>query len=254
MPNDEEAVAASKKLSDPEWARLAATAAAYARTKVAGGRPCRKMAPGHPLWDDLVNEFIAAAAVVEGGGGPKDAEELSARRYAAGKAAADRFFNRQFRLPARHEVGFSDSRAKAFLHVPDRDDDGEEWAGDPADNVIGDSGDLLGGLARREMVKFIREAIDNLSPALKQAVRLAGGLGESPELDGYEPREPNKDGSGGARGMLNVEVGPAVGVSPRHAGNLLRKAKSEILEVLLKKHKFTVADIEEYFPGFTLED
>jgi len=256
MSNDEEAGAAAKQLSDQEWAKLLATAMDYARTKVVGGRPYRKMAPDHPLWNDLVNEFVTAAAVVKGEDGPKAAAEVSARQYEAGKVAADRFFNEQFRLPARRERSFADDRTKAYFGVPARDDDGQEWVGDPADQVIGDSGDMLNRLARQQMVRFIREAIDRLSPTLRQVVQLAGGIGDIPELDGYEPRDPNRDGSGGGQPMRAVEIAaaPGVGVGERQVRNLLKRAKAEILETLLEKHKYTVSDIEEYFPGFTSED
>ena len=197
----------------------------------------------------MVGEFVTAAAAVEREGVPKEDEAVWARRHEAGKEAAKKFFNRQHHCPVRREHSFHGARAKAHFGIPPGAGNVEEWI---ADEVAGDSGDMAERLAKREMVDCVRETVEKLPMSQRQAIRMRGGLGEVPGLDGFEPREPNKDGSGGGRGMRDVEMAPSIGVTPRQAGNLLRQARLTLKEALLEK--WSLEDVYEYFPGINLED
>jgi len=102
------------------------------------------------------------------------------------------------------------------------------------------------------MVDAVREAINQLSPTLKQVIILHSAIGNFMEGDGLESHDPDKMVPE-ARGMRNNEIAPLVGKTPQHVGNLLAKARSEIRKTL-RKMGHTKEDFQKYFPGHKLEE
>jgi len=253
MANEEDRVLWEKLKGDPYWGKLLQQAEAFAGSLVVSAQPYRTLARADPHWNDVIAEFVSAAAAIPKEGDPKAEEAAWPLRYQKGSRAASRFYYNQVRKRRDREYGFSSDRAKAFLGIPARaaERGGDEPA-NGADLVADAYVDPLDRMARQEMVDAIREAIGDLPASQRDAVRLHGGLGDVPELDGYEPRNPNEGGSGGARGMRNVEIAPVVGKSERHVGTLLKKARSAIREALLEK--WDVEDVREYFPNLCVED
>jgi DNA-directed RNA polymerase specialized sigma24 family protein len=248
MANEQDVTALMKMKDDPKWSDVIRRAEDFAESLVISTEPYRKMTRDHPSWFDVVGEFVTTAMKSGSETASKEEEAVNARRYKEGSSAAGRFFYNQVRKRLEHEHDFSSGRATAFLGIPEsfKDRDGDAPV-NYADLVADDYVPPLDQMAKREMGDAIREAIDNLPMPQKLAVRMHGGLGVTLDLDGYEPRDPNKDGSGGARGLHNVEIAPSVGVGGRQVGNLLRQARSAILEALLER--WTVQDVKEYYPN-----
>ena len=224
-----------EKLRDqPFWGGLVERGEKVAATVVISQRPFRKLSPDHPLWPDVVGTFVVAASNIAPEKVPKEEDAAWAYRYTVGRNAVFEFLGKEQAHQAR-EVSFSSDAAQAYFAGcagagrGGEDDDGPV---NPEEAVADAYVDPALRMIRQEMLDIVREAIEGLPRSQKEAIRLCGGVGDIPELDGYEPRDPNRDGSGGARGMRDVEIAPVVGKSARHVGNLLRQARSAIRRAL----------------------
>ena len=251
MAHEKDVAAPEMKCGDPFWDDLVKMAEEFAGSLMVCNSPYRTMTRDHPNWHDAVNEFIVHAAKIVGEDDPKEAEALQARRFDAGSKAANRFYYNQVRKRQKHEHSLSSAKAQAILGIPswDGDEGGHEGGAEPADN---DYVQPMDRMIRDEMLATIRRVVNNLPLSQRSAFRMHSGLGEIPELDGFEPRKPNKDGSGGARGLRAVEIAPALKVTDRQVRYYLQAARSAIREAL-EEEGYDDEDFHKYL-GFYLED
>jgi len=240
-----------EKLRDqPYWGGLVERAEKVAATVVVSQKPYRKLTRDHPLWHDVVGTFVIAANNIAPEKIPKEEDAAWAYRFTVGRNAVFEFLGKEQERQVR-EVSFSSDTAQAYFAGYSRD--GDDGPINPEDAIADEYVDPADRLERKLMLKVVRDAIAGLPENEKQAIQKHGGIGEIPELDGYEPRDPNKDGSGGARGMRDAEIGPAIGTSARHVGNLLRKARSTIRKAL-NKNGYLLSHVREVFPGLCIEE